>query len=182
MRKYSVLIILIIGLLSVQNVSAQLAEGSFQNKRNAPNSFKRNCFGADIGIGNLEDEVNYVYWGVKYIYNLNSYLGIDVAGLNFFADPTDISDSMVGQAMAGFRFNTGPLVRDISIYSNIRGGYGLCNEDQYAPCCELEVGLKFSQKLYIGYTYNYQEVNSAPYYVFYSKSLKSSFIKVGIVL
>jgi len=180
MRKYSVLIILIIGLLSVQNISAQLAEGSFQNKRNAASTFKRNCFGADIGIGDLDYEVG-AYWGVKYIYNLNSYLGIDVVGLNFLAKTSDAESSIVGQAMTGFRCNTGSLGRNISIYSIFRGGYGLCNEDQYSPCCEFEVGLKFSPKLYIGYTYNYQEVNSHTY-DYYQNSLNSSFIKIGIVL
>ena len=140
----------------------------------------KNAFGLDLGIGggfgyrvNSSYDSRYHYTnyrldsyrsaslavGFRYMHNFLPYFGADFIKVNLLGD--FVGWSVRQQWMSGIRGYTPTFGKCMSGYAVFRAGYGLefLNGnllDNSGFCLETEVGLNFSRKFFMGFSYNRQ--------------------------
>lgn len=164
--------LLISGLMGIQNVSAQLAGSNmFTQKTVGIPDYKKNNFGIELGLGGWNNiDGTEIDLGVRYMYKINPYLGIDAIGIKAMTT-TDFDDALI-QFMTGIRAFT-PEFSKMSLYINLRCGYGgYADSFDGGFCYEAGCGINFFKKYYIGYAFDGNDI--------YGRLLKCNSFRLGI--
>lgn len=130
--------------------------GNKKSNKNTAN-YKKNCFGLDFGGGSVANGGGgTVDLGFRYLHNFSQYIGWDVFKIKAIA-PTNNIDYIWAQAMSGIRVNSPRFAANMSAYSAFKAGYGYMPENEIGGfCCELEVGVNLTRKVFAGFAYSYQ--------------------------
>lgn len=163
------IIFTILFLLGITTAHAQIAgtEMFYNNpsERSANNtSYKKNCFGLDLGIGGVKDiDGATADIGIRYLHNFSPYIGWDVFNaksiwfIKNLTDGADISSAVVPQLMTGIRGYTPTFAGNMSVYGAFKMGCGYAIDmEAFGFCYEFEIGLHLTHTIFIAYAFNHQ--------------------------
>ena len=178
-RFYFFTLTFIIFLFNFQTFAQQAETNKEKSITKQTPSFQEYMMGWDFGIGSLNMASPFIYSssaglfgikqalpvfavGVRFLYNLNPYFGLELPKVNFvcpFRAKAEM-DLMNLQFMAGVRGNTPKFFKNMSGYAAARFGYGLyfIEEIRHAMVCEVEVGLNLTSNFFIAFSYNLSRV------------------------
>lgn len=161
MKKLILLIIFCIGGLSgLQNLSAQLAGSNLFSEKGTgeASSYQENVFAVDFGVGGWNRAGAAFDLGVRYLYNFSPYVGWDAIGMKIMTG-INLGDCLF-QFMTGIRATT-PEFSKISVYTNVRLGYGASVEKDGGFCVEAGIGLNFAKRWHTGYVFDHSNDRGA---------------------
>ena len=159
-------------------------KNSSSKRQRVTNCTKNLALGMDIGLGGsmagivglTSETLLSTALGIRVMYHLNPYFGIDFLKVNWITDilTSGVYNGLYSytpytmrlQFMPGVRGNSPTFFKCMSGYAAFRLGYGMdfMEENFQGLCLETEIGMNFTPTVFAGFAYNYHKYLGYDYY------------------